>query len=346
MSVLIKHLKETVKEIISLIFMLKVRLSIKNIFGIKKIHLLPTEFAVICAVKNGEFFIDDFIKHYQSLGCKHIFFVDNESEDKTVDKIKNNKNVSIFKSSLNMGKYEVIARRYMASNFVNGGWCLSVDIDEFFDFPWSDKINLNDLLDYLNNQNYDLVVCHMLDMFSDLTNEEFCLLEGENLLSTYKYYDISDIKKELYSESSFARLYGMNNCLSNKETKIYWGGVRRRLYGHDALLTKTPLISRQKKISLYTHIHFSDNCRLADIDCVLIHYKFTSNLIQSTLLNRDVFNQVSNNYNLLFEFLVNKPDLSIINENSKKYRNVNQLIEDEFILVSDQYRKYVNDLET
>ena len=64
-------------------------------------------------------------------------------------------------------KYENTMKRYLAETFSAGRWNLCADIDELFDYPFSERIGLNSFLSYLNANSYTAVVTQMLDMFAD-----------------------------------------------------------------------------------------------------------------------------------------------------------------------------------
>jgi hypothetical protein len=59
-------------------------------------------------------------------------------------------------------------KEYLVRRFSKGRWNLCVDIDEFFDLPFSTIATMNALLHYLNMKRYSAVIAQMLDLFSEL----------------------------------------------------------------------------------------------------------------------------------------------------------------------------------
>ena len=51
--------------------------SIRHISGPKRINYDKNEAVVTCLVRNGDYYIESFIKHYFALGVKHIILLDN-----------------------------------------------------------------------------------------------------------------------------------------------------------------------------------------------------------------------------------------------------------------------------
>ena len=105
-------------------------------------------------------------------------------------------------------------KRYLAERFSTGRWNPCADIDELFDYPFSERLSLDDFLGYLNANKYAVVVAQMLDMFSDLPLTELQSRANDRLSEKYGFYDISSIDKEEYLWSQ----------RSNPEIKMHWAG--------------------------------------------------------------------------------------------------------------------------
>ncbi len=126
-----------------------VSLSITHLHGPKCIRLSRNQAAVTCVVRNGEFYVEAFIRHYSRMGFKHIFFLDNGSSDETLSLIRKHDNVSVCTSTLPVDANQGIFKKYLTTTSVVGGWCLDADIDELFEYPFSDVLYwLSDFLNY------------------------------------------------------------------------------------------------------------------------------------------------------------------------------------------------------
>ena len=66
-----------------------------------------------------------------------------------------------------------------------------------------------------------------------------------------------------------------NNTLESDEIKGLRCGIRQSLFGFRANLTKFPLVFSDGRVTPFDgSTHWVDNARIADITCVLFHYKF------------------------------------------------------------------------
>lgn len=319
-----------------------ISLSIKHIYGPIKIECKKDELIVLCLVRNGEMLIESFIKYYSKLGAKHIVFLDNNSSDNTINKLKRFPNITIFQSKLPYRTYAWIFKPYLIHRFSRRNWCLCADIDEYFDYPYSDQIKLNSFLDYLNRKSYNCVIAQMLDMFSDKgisfpkNGEEF----NPNI---YKYYDIYNIQKEEISR---------NNVISNTKIKFHKGGIRAKVFDINSLyLTKFPLIILKDGLSaddFRTH-QIIKNAKFADISCVLYHYKLTSDLFDlssRSLLEKNYVHD-SSDYKKYMAVIRKNPDINIKEQTkkAKKIKTINELIENNFICVSGDYISRINSIK-
>jgi hypothetical protein len=321
-----------------------VSISATHLHGHRRVDLSKNEAVVTCVVKNGEFYIDGFIKHYTELGFRHIFFLDNGSSDQTVAIAKEHDNVTIYQSTLPVAKYQGLLKRYLAQKFVRGGWCLDADIDEFFDYPCSDVAVLGDFLDYLNKKKYTAVITQLLDMFSDggiLVDTD---QRNFDLKSAYPFYDISAVTKVAYHDSPIARGYGSANEIPQESVSLCFGGIRKTLYGNDCLLTKHSLFFPEKKLDLFPHVHFVNSAKLADVSCLMRHYKLTSNALEIAMQNKEMFLANSDGYGDFIEFLRKNPNYAIRQATAKRFENAKDLVEDGFLFMSREYADYADSL--
>ena len=118
---------------------------------------------------------------------------------------------------------------------------------------------MRDVLGYLNNNNYTAVVAQMLDMFSDVPLQKLESKVDDVLNAKYSFYDLSAIKKEDYLWSE----------RSNPDIKMYWGEIRKMVFGTNNGLTKSPLVFIDGKARPFVTWHHVRGARMADISCLL-----------------------------------------------------------------------------
>jgi len=315
---------------------------IRHISGQERVMHKKNEVSVVCLVKNGMEYLESFINYYSDLGVKHFVFIDNCSTDGTMEYLMNRDRVTLYRTELPHKHYESEIRRTVIENFFNDSWCLCVDIDEFFDYPGSDKISLSQFLEFLNKKAYTAVVAYMLDMFP-IKRESDNAYQCGSFTDNYCYYDISAVKKGAYFDHN--PNFCNYNILADKSFKFCYGGVRRRYFGKDAskyILIKHPLMFIDGKIEPVTDPHFCNKAYVADVSCILKHYKFTDSFVNK-------LDNAKNDYGFFgkleheeyYRILIDRGKIDFYSSTARKLENINDLIGSGFIKASSEYKDYM-----
>jgi len=308
-------------------------IGIQHCHGPKRISYEKNEVIVLCLVRNGELYIKSFIEHYFSLGVKHIVFLDNESTDRTISIAKSYKNTSIFRTQKSFKKYKNIMKYDLIRRFAKKRWCLLVDIDEFFDYPHSDIIKIPQLLEYLNKNGYTTVLAQMLEMFSDKPIAKLKSKPEDSIKDKYPFYDISNIQKYPYNLP--------HNKISNKDIKLYTGGIRTTVFGLDkpAWRWKHPLIFSDDR-TLLVNMHQVIKAHVADFTGVLLHYPFLSDFFERVkeAVRKEDYILDSLEYKAYYKALKQNPNLTIKQKTSKRLKNIKDLIYNKFLVVPNNYK--------
>ncbi len=317
---------------------------IEHVHGPEEVAYGPEELVVVCLMRDGRSYLKSFIEHYFSLGVKHIFFLDNGSTDGTVSAARSYENVTVLQTDLPFKEHKFFLKRYLITRFGKGRWVLYVDIDELFDYPYSDVVSLDSLLRYLTERSYTAVVGQMLDMFPEepLTRAERGEEEPEDepLKELHRFYDISNIRTQGYYPVA-----GDSNTLASDQIEVYRGGIRRTLFGHPSLLTKHPLMFIDDEIRpMNESSHWVGGARVADITCVLFHYHFLDRFYERTLRAVEEENYAfgSAKYKKYLEVLEQDPELRIKQENAQELKDTNDLADNQFLVVSGDYMALVD----
>ena len=316
--------------------------SVRHLSGPRQLALSRGEAVVTCVVKNGEFYVQNFIEHYSRMGFRHIFFLDNGSSDQTIPIAQRYQNVSICTSSLPIEAHQRLFKSYLARTSCAGGWCLDADIDEFFDYPYSGVLKLSEFLEYLNQSRATAVMTQLLDMFSDKSLSELGAVQDDVLSEAYQYYDLSNLTRTPYRGADLVAEYAYGNEVTSEQAALYFGGIRKTLYGNHCLLTKHSLFFPGRQMELFPHAHFVNHARLADVSCIMRHYKLTSTALDCALQNAEGFAGNSAGYRNFITFLENQSDCRIKKETAVRYRNAEALAESGFLFMSDQYQEFVH----
>lgn len=331
-------------------------LKVRHVYGNRRIKYASDELLVVCLAKNARQYINSFIKHYVELGVKHIVILDNDSTDDTVALASGNEKVSVYRCSLPFRKYNLLMRQYLVRRFgKNNHWVLCVDIDELFDYPYSDKIHLDTLLKYLREKSYTTMVAYLLEMFSDQPisrpNPEITDLKKE-----YPLYDISSVRKSDYLTSypysgysnRFKREVRLDNTLGDPGIGHYAGGIRALIFNlPEVYLIKHPLMFLDGKIKL-VHQHFVDHASVADITGVLFHYKFVSGFseIVDDAIKNQQYSDDSREYRNYSRVLKEHPDICLTTCNARKLGSVNDLIDSNYLKITEDYLQLAENLHS
>jgi glycosyltransferase involved in cell wall biosynthesis len=300
--------------------------NIQHLHGPEEVAYDTDELIVLCLLRDGRAYVRSFVEHYLSLGARHIFFLDNGSTDGTVEVAREYENVTVLRSDLPFKVYQVTMKQYLIERFARGRWSLCVDIDEFFDYPYSDVVSLNSFLSYLNDRSYTAVVTQMLDMFpekpiSDNAEPGSSIADdkGEFIKEVHKFYDVTSVRA--YKYSRYGRICGRGNSLANAEIAVYKGGIKGTVFGFDPILTKHALVFLDDRIRpLDGNVHKTSNARVADLSCVLFHYKFLDNLYEFVrqAVRRENYMRGSGKHKRWMRTLVQNRSLHLKGETSRQ----------------------------
>ncbi|MBA3474642.1 MAG: glycosyltransferase family 2 protein [Rubrobacter sp.] len=319
------------------------RRSIEHLHGPEEIPYGEDEIVVVCLVRDGRPYVKSFVEHYLSLGVKHLIFLDNNSTDGTAEALKKYDRVTVLGTKLPYKEYKYLMKQYLITRFgKKDSWSLYVDIDELFDYPYSDAVGLDSLLGYLNGKSYTAVAAQMLDMFPEKpVLNAVAAGEDEPLKERHRFYDLSNLGRR--SMKGLPRFRG--NMLENDEVEWFNGGIRDTLFGVRPHLTKFPLMFLDDRIKPFgDSSHWVDNARIADFTCVLFHYKFLEHFHEQVAraVREENYWADSAQYKKYLEVLESDPSLQVKQETSKELEGVNDLLENRFLVVSEDYVSWVN----
>jgi glycosyltransferase involved in cell wall biosynthesis len=303
-----------------------------HLHGPVRIAYAPDELLVLCVVRNGELYVRSFIDHYRSLGAKHLVFLDNGSTDNTVQLLREH-DVTVLQSRAPYQQYETPFRLYLLRRFSSGRWSLTADIDELFDYPYSHAIELRDFLSYLNEYRYTAVLAQMLDMFAPVALSEVRSRAEESVVHKYTHYDLSSIRKVTYTWPG----------MSNPDIKWHFVGVRGRVFGTNNSLTKASLLYGDAKLRPFVSFHHVKGARIADVSCLLRHYPFVESFRSKVeeAVQTKRYTGATWEYSAYWRSLEHDPDVNLVGASTRQLGSVDELIEKNFLIVSEAYRQWV-----
>lgn len=315
--------------------------SVQPLHGSRAPKLAPEDAVVLCVVRNGESWITDFISHHLDIGFRHLVFLDNGSTDETVELARRDDSVTMLRTDLPFRGHNTLFRRYLVERFGRGRWSLTVDIDEFWDYPFSSEVTLGRFFSHLREQGNNAVVAHMLDLFAPE------LPEAARPLDFYRHYDLSAITRDGLDCDRGFRACGFDAIVPGSTSLgLYRGGIRAQVFGLSTVwLSKMPLLYFDEELDPLVHQHFSRRGRIAKTSTVLCHYKFihTFRTQVAEALRRKQHFRNSWDYLHYRDALRREPNPDFMRPTTRSLRSVDQLVDEGFLAVSDAYRRLVSD---
>ena len=217
--------------------------------------------------------IPEFLSYHRRIGVNRFFFVDNGSTDESVEVALADESVHVWRTEqlYQESRFGVDWQETLLQRFGVGHWCLLLDLDEFFYFPFCDQgRSFEDFLSLQNAADSTFVKSIMLDMYSDRRICETTLGAEQSIFEVCPYFD-----RPRYLSLCFTRDFQWIQ-------KIYFQGMRERVFSTSAMIRKYPLVrySKDMRFSPGHHHHPADFRNLGQERTFLFHFKFLSNLYE------------------------------------------------------------------
>lgn len=191
---------------------------------------------ILCfsTLRNERIRLPYFLEYYRDQGVEHFFFVDNGSDDGSREYLAAQPDCSVWtttasykKSAFGVDWLNALARRY-----AHGHWALTVDVDEFFVYPFCDTRPLRALTDWLDASMIRSFGAMLLDMYPKGPIEAQPYSEGQDPFEIAAWFDSANYVIE------------RNAVMGNLWIQ---GGPRARVFFADnpkaaPALNKTPLV--------------------------------------------------------------------------------------------------------
>lgn len=312
-------------------------LRITHIAGPVSLSLRRDEAVVLCVVRDGGAYVEEFVDHYLAMGFSHIAFMDNGSFDDTIDIARRHERVTVLQSLASYQTKKLNMKHALMRLFGVGAWSLTADIDEFFHYPHMQSVLLAEFLSYLNARRFTSVVAHMLDMVPNGTLGELMKKRISSINGGEWYFDTSNLRKQPYRVRT--------NIASNPDIELWYGGVRDSVFNAgDIYLTKHPLNFGDGRMILFNGHEFG-NRRVADVSGLLLHYKYVGDVyghVQRAVAEKSYYN-FSKEYKIYLEGFDKRPDASFTSSESILYENHDTLLSRGLFAVTDDYLAWVRE---
>lgn len=289
-------------------------------------QIKPDDIILVSTMRNESVRIPYFLRYYRNLGINHFLIIDNGSDDDTRSHFLGQRDVSLWYSegSYKSASFGVDWMNYLQRKFAHDHWCLVVDPDEFFIYPFCDTRPIRALTDWLDNSGVRSFGAMLLDMYPKGSVEQQAYRAGQDPMEIACWFDSGN--------------YIMDR---NEEYGNLWvqGGPRARMFFADEpekapALNKIPLVKWHRSYAYISSTHMIlprglnlvyDEWGGEKASGLLLHAKFLDTLSDKTAeeMTRQQHYAGSTEYRAYAEALQENPDLWC--KWSEKYINWRQL---------------------
>ncbi|WP_206169699.1 glycosyltransferase family 2 protein [Tropicibacter alexandrii] len=286
----------------------------------------PSDLLVFSTQRNEGVRLPYFLDYYRDMGVNHFLIVDNDSTDGSLDYLARQPDVSVWstQASYKRSRFGVDWMNWLLMRYGHGHWCLTVDPDELFLYPFCDTRPLRALTDWLDASSIKSFSAMLLDMYPKGRMDQTPYMPGQNPLEIASWFDS-----------------GNYTIQKNPELGNLWiqGGPRARVFFANKpelapALNKIPLVRWDRRYAYVSSTHnllprglnlVYDEWGGEKASGILLHTKFLSTFADKAEeeLTRGQHYGASREYIAYADAVQDNPDLWC--KWSEKYINWRQL---------------------
>ena len=289
-------------------------------------NIKPSDILVFSTFRNEDVRLPYFLKYYRDMGVDHFIMVDNDSDDGGREYLAEQPDVSLWttKGSYKRSRFGVDWLNWLQMKYGHKHWCLTVDPDEFFVYPFCDTRSIRALTDWLDASSIRSFSAMLLDMYPKGRIDETPYARGDNPMEIASWFDAGNYS--VYRNHKFGNLW-------------IQGGPRSRMFfpkepWRAPALNKIPLVKWHRHYAYVSSTHMLlprglnstyDEWGGEKASGVLLHTKFldTFTVKAAEELSRKQHYANSHEYKAYASGLSDNPDLWC--KWSEKYINWRQL---------------------
>ncbi len=207
----------------------------------------PNDILLMSVIRNEKIRLPYFLDYYRKLGVDHFLFVDNDSDDGSLEFLSAQPDVSVWctKTSYKKAAYGLDWSNYLLRKYAHGHWVLTVDPDEFFIYPFCDTRPIRALTDWLDSCAVRSFGTMLIDMYPEGPVDAEPYQEGQDPFEIARWFDA-----------------GNYMITKNPDYKNLWiqGGPRARVFFGDnpwkaPALNKIPLVKWDRRYVYISSTH-------------------------------------------------------------------------------------------
>lgn len=202
---------------------------------------------LFCTFRDEAIRLPYFIEYYRRLGIDHFIMVDNGSTDGGREFTAEQPDVSLWTTDAPYGRarYGIDWLTYLQGRYAHGHWALTVDVDEFFIYPFCDTRPIRALADWLDRSGVRSFGAMQLDMYPKGPVSQTIYQAGQDPFETANWFDPGN--------------YIMTRNMRMRNLWIQ-GGPRARVFFADKpraapALNKVPFVKWRRRYAYVSSTH-------------------------------------------------------------------------------------------
>jgi hypothetical protein len=316
-----------------------VRLRTRHLRGPRMFHLADDEICGVLLGRNVAYTIDEFMAHYRALGMTHLVYLDNGSDDGSVERMAAHDNVIVARNTLNFRDYQRDLRFVSATMFCEGGWRLAVDFDEILDYPGAPELSLPGLARRLSERGQTGLVAQMLEMVPDGPLEDHSGVDFATARRLFRYYSTQNITSyDYHSEECPLHWFLAQNSVDEPHVPFMYGGLRRTLFAEECCLSKHVLFRMGPGVTPLCHPHVTTGLRCADFTVLLKHYKFAGGFLEQERRRQAEGRLYHNESDLRLAAFARNEHMSLMLPEMRSDPTPEELLDDGFLMATPAAR--------
>lgn len=146
---------------------------------------------VFSTIRNERIRLPYFLKYYRSMGVRHFLMVDNSSDDGSREYLQAQGDVSLWTTtaSYKRSRFGVDWLNWLQSSYGHNHWTLTVDVDEFFIYPFCDTRPIQALTDWLDASAIRSFGAMLVDMYPKGRLDAQPYAEGQDPFEIAAWFD-------------------------------------------------------------------------------------------------------------------------------------------------------------
>jgi hypothetical protein len=146
---------------------------------------------IVCPVRNERHLVPHFIQHHRALGIERFIFIDNDSDDGTIDYLLEQPDCVVYhtKDSWAQSRFAADWVSEMLNTHARGDWGIYLDCDEFLVYEDMESTDLTVYLRAYAAKGVDSFYAIMIDMYPEGPWVGLSARTTDSLLTTMNCFD-------------------------------------------------------------------------------------------------------------------------------------------------------------